>query len=134
MMPGSRRILFLLAVVAIAGSACASSGPQGEQDYRYDRYEISQAEIAAHAEDVSNLYQLVARLRPHWLETTSRMGSDAEIVVFDEQSLLGNAESLGNLAADYPHSMEFLDRSQATAQLSGIGSRRIGGAIVIHRQ
>ena len=117
-------LLVVLLSVPLSVAACASwyEQPSG---IRYERYRISEEEIELEQGKVNNMYVLIARLRPHWLE--------GEVVVYEGQSLLGSAGFLGNLAPDYAEWLEFLDRSQAVAQLPGLGSRRIDGAILIHR-
>lgn len=115
-----RNTLLVLAFLALG--ACASYQNTGGSGY--DRYEISQEEIASLAGQVNNLHVLIERLRPFWL--------NGEIVVFRGQSLMGGTDYLAQLPPDYAKRLEFLDRSQATAQLPGLGSRRIDGAILIH--
>lgn len=85
---------------------------------------------------VGNLYELVDRLRPRWLQVRARdrsfSGGEQEIVVYQDQSLLGGVEMLRSLGLDLATSLTYLDGAQATAQLPGLGSRRIEGAIVVN--
>ncbi|MFO7893517.1 MAG: hypothetical protein R6U63_07285 [Longimicrobiales bacterium] len=113
------------AAVLLAMSVSACAGNEDRADWvAQDRYRISETEIAEHAAQVRNLYQLVERLRPHWL--------DAD-VAFQGQMQLGSIEALGSLGPDYARSLVYLDGTEAGARLPGLTGIRITGAIVIHR-
>ena len=115
--------LLLATVVALAACAGSYQRPEG---VRYDRYEIYAEEIEALEGQVNNLHVAIERLRPHWLTENT--------VVYQGQSLLGDTEVLRRLPPDYATpSLTYLDRSQATARLPGLGSRRIDGVIWIQR-
>lgn len=120
----SRTIRAVVILLAVGLSACAGHLDYRADGPRYDRYRISEAEIAEYAGQVRNLYQLVERLRPHWL--------DAD-VAFQDQVQLGSIGTLGSFSADYASSLVYLDATQAGAQLPGLTGRHITGAIVIQR-
>ena len=120
----SRTIRAVAILLAVSVSACAGHLDHRADRSHYDRYRISEAEIAEHAGQVSNLFQLVERLRPHWL--------DAD-VAFQDQVQLGGIRSLGSFSADYASSLVYLDGTQAGAQLPGLTGMHITGAIVVHR-
>lgn len=127
---GQTMAVAVLFVVALG--ACASSGSGSRTSYS----QITAEEIVEMQGQVGNLHELVNRLRPRWLQVRSTQrslsGGDQEIVVYQDQSLLGGIEILQGLGLDFPLYLSYLDGAQATAQLSGLGSRRIEGAIVIH--
>ena len=115
----------LLALTVVAMAACAGSY-QGTSGARYDRYEIYPEEIEAIEGQVNNLHVVIERLRPMWLTENT--------LVYQDQQLLGGTEVLRRLPPDYAtESLEYLDRSQASARLPGLGSRRIDGVIWIQR-
>ena len=109
-----RKELLLVAVLVVAGCASAGSGPRPRQDV------ITAQEIEAAR--VSNLYELVQRLRPRWLELRSPQSftSMTQIVVFQGQSYLGGIEMLrqfGNdLGFDIP--LRWLESNRLTTQVA----------------
>lgn len=116
-------------VAALLITACASSsssGPRQQSDL------ITAEEIAS--TNVSNLYQLIDRLRPRWLDVRSQQSfsSATEIVVFQGQTFLGGIDMLRQLGPDVANAIRYLDGPTASASLSGIGSRQVEGAIVIN--
>lgn len=119
----NRKTIGLVLIVAVSLGACVG-WLQGGGGTDYERYRISEAEIVRNADQVRNLYQLIERLRPHWL--------DAD-VVYQDQTRLGGLDTLAGLSPDYARSMEYLDASQAGAQLPGISGLHVAGAIVIYR-
>jgi hypothetical protein len=132
------RALVLATCTVTALSACAASASGGaEADAtagapRGDRNTITQAELAASG--ATNLLDAVQRLRPQWLRgvnitTPGAQGSD--FVVFQGTTLLGGVEALRQMAPGYAYRLRYLDASQATNTLPGMGSRRVAGAIVI---
>lgn len=126
------RIMVMAVLFAVPLGACASAGSGSSTTYN----RISAEEIAEMKGQVGNLYDLVNRLRPRWLQVRARdrsfTGGEQEVVVYQDQSLLGGIEMLQGLGLDMPLYLSYLDGAQATAQLPGLGSRRIEGAIIIH--
>jgi hypothetical protein len=114
----------LLAVAACASTA--GTGPQIRQDV------ITGEEIERSR--VSNLYQLVERLRPRWLELRSPQSftSTTQVVVYQGQSYLGGVEILRQFGKDTAHRLIYLDGSTASATLPGLVTRQVEGAIVIN--
>ncbi len=110
-------------LLSLTLSGCAGLNYQGSSPH-YDRYRISAEEIAQNADQVRNLYELVQRLRPHWL--------DAD-VAFQNQVQLGSLATLTSLSPDYASSLVYLDSTQAGAQLPGLTGVHIKGAIVVYR-
>jgi hypothetical protein len=80
----------------------------------------------------TNLYDAIQRLRPHWLanrNAVNRAGS--EIVVFQGNNNLGGLEALRQIEPGYIAYVRWLDASEASNTLPGLGSRSVAGAIVI---
>lgn len=117
-------------VIVLTGCATNPSGTTARRDYSV----IGPQEIVETAPQVRNLYDLVARLRPRWLEARAgrSMSGPTEIVVFQGQSFLGGVAELRQYGAEYPVWLEYLDAAEATSRLPGLRDRIIGGAIVIH--
>ena len=123
------RWISLLAVLLLA-TACGE--PAGGPAPR-DRSVISEAELSALPGGM-NAYEAVQRLRPFWLVVRAERSfnaSLAEILAYQGDMRLGNAESLKNIRASEVLRLEYLDASQAVARLPGIGNSRPAGAIVV---
>ena len=123
--------LTLIAIGVLLISACASagsSGPRRQSDL------ITAEEIQA--ANVSNLYQVVERLRPRWLDSRARQSfnSPQEIVVYQGQTFLGGVEMLREFGPDSAFAIRYLDGPTASATLPGIGMRQVEAAIVINPQ
>lgn len=122
-----RRLSAVLLVAVLAG--CGHVAAEGGA--RVDMNRITNDELLS-VENARSLYEVVERLRPRWLTSRAAAGGHGtEIVVFQGQSFLGEVEVLAQLAPSTAYSLRFLDAATATNSLPGMGSRRIGGAIVI---
>lgn len=118
----------VLATVMIV-SACASTpsdGPRRQFDL------ITTEEIEA--TNVSNLHQLVERLRPRWLDVRGQQSfsTPTAIVVFHGQSYLGGVEMLRQMGKGEARVMRYLDGPTASATLPGLSGRQVEAAIVIN--
>lgn len=116
-----RIVPVLVVLVLAAGCAAAASS---DTRSRTSQTRISEAELADLQGEVGNMYQVVSRLRPRWLQ--------GDIVVYQNQTFFGWKDSLAEFAPDAARSLSYLDRSEAVAQLPGLGQRHIDGAIVLH--
>lgn len=119
-----------------AASAGASGQQQSnrrrEREPRRRRNEISQEEMVQSG--ATNLYDVVQRLRPEWLRGTSASnfrGGGQTIVVYQNNTQLGGLDALRQLSPGYAEMLRFLDGSEASNTLPGLGSRRVAGAIVV---
>jgi hypothetical protein len=85
--------------------------------------------------DATNLWEVVRRLRPRWLEVNRRgdrsFGLQTNLVVFQNQTYLGNVDMLRQFSPESAYELEFLDGSTASNTLPGLGSQHVAGAIVI---
>lgn len=120
----------LLAGGTLAVAACASAGTAGESR-RVDQNLLTREEMAT--VDVSNLYDVVERLRPRWLQIRApkSINSTTEIVVYMGQSYLGGPDVLRQFNMNTVAQLRYLDAAKAYATLSGIGGRSVEGAIII---
>jgi hypothetical protein len=116
-------------------ASAASSGQQQNgrrREPRRRRNEISQEEMVQSG--ATNLYDVVQRLRPQWLTGTNASnfaGGGQAIVVYQNDTQLGGLDALRQLSPGYAEVLRFLDGSEASNTLPGLGSRRVGGAIVV---
>lgn len=121
------RILLLLALgLLVAG--CASTGAKsGSRSNILTREDIM--EVGA-----TNLFDVINRLRPRWLNvrSTRSFSMETEIVVFQDQMLLGGPDELRELTPEVAFEIEYMDGTRAIASLPGLMSgRHIEGAIVV---
>lgn len=124
--------LSVLAACAASAGTEAGASASTSATPRIRREVITQAELQGSA--ASNLFDAVQRLRPQWLSganISNRQGSGTEVVVYQGQTQLGGLEALRQLQISYAAELRWLDGSQASNTLPGLGSRRVAGAIVI---
>lgn len=120
-----------------APAAAPASAPQQERaatrrEPRRRRDVILQDEIAGSG--AANLYEVVQRLRPGWLRggsATNLRGGGGGVVVYQNNTPLGGVEALRQLTPGYAASLRFLEGTEASNTLPGLGSRRVAGAIVV---
>ncbi|MDH5758943.1 MAG: hypothetical protein OEZ65_05090 [Gemmatimonadota bacterium] len=133
-MMASRRglLLAVMAALALSVGACATTKPQNSSNPDL----LTQEEIMGAG--ARNLHEVVQRLRPRWLRARAAdrsFGSSVEIVVYQNQTFLGNTETLAQISPSMAYEMRWLDGTTAAATLPGLGSGRIvAGAIVIKTQ
>jgi len=124
------RFAFLLALALPMLSACASGG---ERVGSSSSPILTQEDMAS--VQGSNLYEVVDRLRPRWLQMrhTMSMGTGtAQIVVFMNNSYLGGPDQLRQFQPRDVLEVRYLDGPQAAAQLRGYDSTlHVVGAIVM---
>ncbi|HLM67557.1 MAG TPA: hypothetical protein VK358_08530, partial [Longimicrobium sp.] len=124
-----------------APPAAAPAAQQEETSGRAERRrERRRADVLTREELVqsgtTNLLAAVERLRPQWLRPrgfTNFRGGGTAIVVYQGTTPLGGLDALRQLAPEFAEEMRFLDSSQASNTLPGLGSRAVAGAIVILR-
>jgi len=123
-------VLVSLAVVLFGGCATtrtsAGSGPP----------DLLTREQIMGVQGVTNLYDVVQRLRPRWLivrvENRTLGGASVGILVYQEQTLLGDVETLRQLQPEIAYELRFLDGTKASTTLPGLGGNlHIPGAIII---
>jgi hypothetical protein len=116
----------LLALLA----ACATTAADGEGRERSDPNVLTRADLAG--ANVSNAYDAVERLRPRWLVPRTRsVQFQADVVVFFNNSPVGDVTSLRQMNLDGIHEIRYLDPSEAQTRLSAAGYNLSGGVIQV---
>ena len=124
-----RVLIFAVLVSAMAG-ACASGGAggsTGRSSNLLTREEILGAEA-------TNLYDVIRRLRPRWLQVRSTRSFNMEtmIAVLQNDMYLGPAETLKEMTPDLAYEIEYMDGVRAANVLPGLMSgQHVEGAIII---
>ena len=121
-------VLIMALVGAVAGCASTGNGNQdgGSRD-TLTREQIMEA-------GATNLHDAISRLRPRWLlvRGTRSFNMETEIVVFQNEMLLGGPDALKQMAPEIAFEIQYLDGTRAIASLPGLMSgRHIEGAIVV---
>ncbi len=118
-------------VLGVVMTACASAGVPSQNGGRRDR--LTRQEIMS--ANVTNLYDVVSRLRPQWLEVAQRgdrsFGLQTNVVVFQNQTYLGGVDVLRQMSPELAYGIDWLDGSTASNTLPGLGSQHVAGAIVV---
>ena len=136
------RKIVMAATCAMLGSSltgCASSGaPANSKVTESSPDRITAVEIQA-TSGAQTAYDLIRRLRPHWLQQAGTTASIAGgrisgqvLLVYLDGNRLGTAESLRTLSASGIKSMQYYDAVRAATILREVGSEPISGAIVIN--
>ena len=127
----TRAMMVLAFATLVAGGGCASN-PRAGSGTSMDR--ITNDELVS-VEGVRNLWDVVERLRPRWLQVRAAersLGLATNIVVFQDQTYLGDIDILHQLSPDVAYDMRWLDGATASATLPGLGSQHVAGAIIIY--
>lgn len=130
MRPSTAPLVFAV-VAAWLAAACAGPGRAGTP--RRSATVISTEEIQEmHQAGVRDLYDLVSRQRPRWLDTQSerRLQVENSILVYHNEARLGDVSALRGFPLLSVLSLTYLDAAQATL-LPGGGSAHVVAAIVI---
>lgn len=124
------RIAFAIGALGI-DVACAGQSRAGSE--RRNPNLITAAEIQEQqAGGVRDLYELVSRQRPAWLQTRTERSLQLEtlVLVYHNETRLGGIDALRGYPLLSVTSLRYLDAAQA-GLLPGAGSAHIEGAIVI---
>ena len=127
--------VYLLAVALLF--ACTSgnqNAPSPRQPTRESSPDyITSLEVAA--TPVSNVHDLIYRLRPNWLRTqTGSIAGNTRsqvIVVYLDNVRIGDIQSLRTISTSGVQSLRYYDATRAATVLRSPGSDPIAGAIVI---
>ena len=127
-----KAVLILTLLVPALSLGCASSGTTSGADDR-GRSDLLTREQILGAE-ATNLYDVVRRLRPRWLQVRSSrsFNMETEIVVLQDDVYLGPAETLKEMAPELAFELTYLEGTRAATAIPGLMSgRHIEGAILI---
>lgn len=119
----------ILAALQMGG--CAAGTRSTASSGSFDR--LTREQIVA-VDGAQNLYDVVQRLRPRWLQVRAAdrsFGLSTAIVVFQDQTFLGDVSALRQLSPELPYEMRWVDGTTASATLPGLGSKHVSGAIVL---
>lgn len=123
-----QRHVFLLCLIALGMSACASSGSAtgggGQVGGHRASNRIDATELDAMAE--LDVYQAIGRLRPAWLRMSPQ--GAAPVVVVDGSPSTGGLEMLRTFQAADVAALEYMSASDATTRF---GTGYTGGAILV---
>jgi len=122
-------LLLLLAASAFV-AACASTSEGKEDRGRMDL--LTREQIMESG--ATNLHDVVNRLRPRWLTVrgTRSFSMETEIVVFQNEMLLGGPDALKQMSPEIAFEIEYMDGTKATASLPGLMTgRHIEAAIIV---
>jgi hypothetical protein len=123
-------VTFVLLASALA-AGCASSGTQSGGSNGNPEL-LTREEILS--SEATNLYEVINRLRPRWLQVRSQrsFSMETEIVVFQNDMYLGGPEILKEMVPDLAFEIQHLEGSRAATALPGLMSgRHIEGAIIV---
>jgi hypothetical protein len=123
----TRFVLLSLLPLAFATACASTGGAAGSSASILTQEEMTDA-------PASNVYEVVDRLRPRWLQVRAPMTIDgqAQILVYLNQSYLGGPEVLREFEVDQVQRIRYLDGPRASGTLSGYPSDiPIAGAIVL---
>ncbi len=118
-------IALLLAGTAACATAANGSGSRSNRDV-LTAEEIRQV-------GARDAQEVVERLRPLWLRGRGArsMGASTGILVYLNGNRMGGLEALRGISIDMVRTMRYMDGPTASAQLPGVGSGHVEGAIVI---
>ena len=125
------KMVCLAVTAALLGSACASS-PNGGRDDKGNPDILTREQILEVG--ANNLHQVVSRLRPRWLQVRSvrSFNTETEIVVLQNEMLLGGPDALREMAPELAYEIRYLEGARAAAEIPGLMSgRHVQGAIVV---
>ena len=128
LMPPLLAACLTLGLFASARAARAGTSGAGNPNLitSADLQELEQA-------GVRDLYEVVRRLRPHWLEVRTQRSLRLEtiILVYHDNTRLGDISTLRGYPLMNVNSIRYLDAAQANLLPGAAGSAHVEGAIVI---
>jgi hypothetical protein len=121
------RAVPLVLMIIIAGCA---AGQQDGQRRGSDPNVLTRADLDA--ANVSSAYDAVERLRPRWLVPRTRsVQFQVDVVVFFNNSPVGDVQSLRQMNLDGIHEIRYLDPAEAQSRLAAAGYNLSGGVIQV---
>jgi hypothetical protein len=123
----------MILLIAAAFTGCATTSSTKGSQRTSGRDLLQQEEILAAR--ASNLYDVVRRLRPNWLNIRASAQSirptPTSILVYEGAIRLGDVEVLKSMSPESVGSMRYLSSTEATATLVGTTAGWVAGVIVI---
>ncbi len=125
-----RGLLLGVGFAVLAGGCATVRNPTGN-----GRMDLLTREEIMGVRGVTNLYDVVERLRPRWLKVRAQdrsFGLTTSIVVYQNQTLLGDVETLRQLQPGLAYEMKYLDGTTAKNTLPGLAFQgHVAGAIIL---
>ena len=125
-----RGVLGLVVLASAFSLSCASTGTGSSSGRRSDV--LTREEILGAG--ATNLYDVIHRLRPRWLQvrSTRSINMETEIAVLQNDMLMGTAPILREMVPELAWEIRYLTGARAATAIPGLMSgRHIEGAIVI---
>ncbi len=121
--------LILVLMLLLAAAACAAtqgtSGPRTQT--RSDR--LTQDEIEDSG--LTNMYEVIQRLRPGWLRRHQKLGVSWDVGVFMDGARVGEADFLRQIPASQVGDARYLTNAYVEVELSNIQQDGLGTAIML---
>jgi hypothetical protein len=128
---GKRTLVGVLLFSALAAGCASTSGGDSDEGGRRDL--LTREEIVS--VPVNNLYDLINRLRPRWLQVRSNrsFSMETEIAVLQNDVYLGPAgEALRQMSPELAFEIRYLEGARAATAIPGLMSgRHIEAAIIV---
>lgn len=125
----------LVAAVLISGCASATAGTSNTQANTRESAPDYITSVEVGATPVANAYDLINRLRPHWLRTATgsiRGNTRSQVVaVYLDGARIGDVQALRSISTSGVASLRYYNATRAAVVLPNPGSDPIAGAIVI---
>lgn len=122
-------LLTAAAAVLLGGCATAQGARSGGDPDVLTRDQIMSVSGA------TNLYDVVKRLRPRWLEVRAAdrsLGMDTQIAVYEGQTYLGDTQQLYQLQPGMAFELRWMNGNRASDVLPGVpGGTHLAGAIIV---
>ena len=109
-------VLAMAFLVPALSVGCASGGTSSGSD-RGDPDLLTREQILA--VEATNLYDVIRRLRPRWLQIRSArsFNMEVEIAVLQNDLYLGSSEVLKELGPELAHELRYMDGVRAVAAI-----------------
>lgn len=131
MFSARKAALVLTLLVPVLAAGCASTG--GGSSSERGRSDVLTREQILEVE-ATNLYDVVRRLRPRWVQVRSNRSFEmqTEIAVVQNDVYMGPAEILKEMAPELAYELRYLEGTRAATAIPGLMSgRHIEGAIIV---
>jgi hypothetical protein len=129
-----RRIIVAFVLTALTLAGCASSGGSTKGSRSTSSRDLLHQEEILETK-AANLYEVVQRLRPRWLNVRSSGQSitptRTSVLVYDGAVRIGEAEVLKSMMPQSVVSMRYMSGTDATISLVGTTDQWVAGVIIL---
>ena len=124
-------LLATLAAATLLGGCATTRAAGGGHDPNI----LTREEIMS-VEGITNLYDVVQRLRPRWLTVRASdrsFGMTTQIAVYQNQTYLGDVDTLRQLQPGMAYELKWMDGTTASNSLPGLApGTHLAGAIILY--